>query len=68
MSGIETVFFSMYSELESINDQAVVIDIRPACLWRLAVPAAIFAIRKTSGLQEQHGFDNKRTSVRKPNV
>lgn len=50
------------------NDQATVIDIRQLAFRRLAIPAAIFAILKTSKFQQQHGFDNERTSIWKPEV
>src|ERR1700719_2683318 len=67
---IEPVFFLdvKADERRIGNDQAVVIDIRQLAFWRLAIPAAIFAILKTSEFQQQHDFDNEGTSIWKPEV
>ncbi len=50
------------------NDQAVIIDIRQLAFRRLAIAAAIFAVLKARELQQQHGLDNKRTCIWKPEV
>jgi hypothetical protein len=67
---IETVFFLdvKADERRIGNDQAVVIDIRKLAFWRFAKPAAIFGVLNTSEFQQQHGFNNERTSIWKPEV
>jgi hypothetical protein len=67
---IETVFFLdvKADERRIGNDQAAVIDVRQLAFWCLAIAAAIFAINKTSELQVQHGIDNERNAIGKPEV
>src|ERR1700730_17933482 len=67
---IEPVFFlNVKADERRIgNNQAVVIDVRQLAFWRLAKPAAICAVVEAGELQQQHGFDNKRTCIWKPEV